>query len=441
MNFDRIKENNFPRIQIKEDFLQYIWKFQLFEKRKMQTVLNKNVQILKTGIHNRESGPDFFNGLIEIGNQLWAGNIEIHIKSSDWYVHKHEQDANYDSVILHVVWEYDVPVFYSNQKEIPTIELRNIVNNTLLKSYKNLFLNSEKWILCENMIKDVDSFILESWLNRLYFERLEDKSKFIFSLLKETNNDWEATLFQLIAQNFGLKLNKDAFFNLARSFDYSVLRKCSNSKGEIETLLFGQAGFFKTKVDDVYHSQKKIAYEYLSKKYKLSAMFNGEFQFFRLRPNNFPTLRISQLAMLYELHGNLFSIIIELENIEDFYEIFQVKTSSYWYSHYVFGKESKKRVKRTSKKFVDLILINVILPIKYAYNKYHNKNFSNDLEMLIESLAPENNNTINMYKNIGVIARNAMSTQGLLELKSNYCNKKRCLECSVGLQIIKNKQS
>lgn len=425
---------------MKEDFLHYLWKFKLYETNTLKTVDSQELFILNSGTHNKESGPDFFNGLIKIDDQLWAGNIEIHLKSSDWYVHKHEEDVNYDSVVLHVVWEYDVPVYYANDKEIPTIELQNYVNSSVLSSYFDLFSQKQKWILCEDSIKGIDSFIIDSWLNRLYFERLERKTKFILELLKSSNNDWEAVLFQLLSKSFGMKLNGDSFYNLSKSFDYSILRKCQNNPGALEILLFGQAGFFEKELEDVAFCNMKKEYSYLQKKFKLTTLFYGEFQFFRLRPNNFPTIRISQLANLYELNKNLFSKIIELYDVNKFYELFDVKASTYWDTHYVFGKESKSRIKRTSNKFSDILLINVIIPLKYAYAKYHHKNHTNQLEYLIESIGAEKNSIVDAYILNGVKVSSALQSQGLIELKQNYCDQKKCLDCSIGIRLIKGRE-
>lgn len=426
---------------LKEDFLHYLWKFKLFKLDVLETVDKKKVSLLKTGIHNKESGPDFFNGLVDIDHQRWAGNIEIHLKSSDWYAHQHEKDPNYDSVVLHVVWEYDVPVFYSNQKEIPTIQLSDYIESAVLDSYFDLFSSKQKWILCEDTIGKTDSFILEAWLNRLYFERLEKKSQKILQLLEETNNDWESVLFQLLAKSFGMKLNGEAFLDLAKSFDFSVLRKCQGIKGAIEILLMGQAGFLNENFEEIEYTVIKKEYEYLQKKFKLTSLFKGKFQFFRLRPNNFPTIRLSQLASLYERHQNLFSKVIESKDINKLYDLFSIKASSYWDTHYVFGKEAKNSIKRTSKSFADLIVLNVLIPLRYSYEKHHNKIISNDLEALVESIKPEKNSIINMYIKHGVNIKTALDTQGLLELKSSYCDLKRCLDCTIGLQLLKGKSN
>jgi len=363
----------------------------------------------------------------------------MHLKSSDWFVHQHEKDPNYDAVILHVVWEYDIPVFYSNQDQIPTLQLSDFVNKSILDSYYALFSKKSAWILCEDTIGKTDPFILESWIHRLYFERLEKKSLFIFDLLEHTNNDWEAVLFYLLAKSFGMKLNGQAFFNLARSFDFSILRKCRNRKGAIEVLLMGQAGFLDELFEEREYLTMQKEYNYLQKKYKLVPLFKGQFQFFRLRPNNFPTLRLSQLACLYENHTNLFSKVIETHSLKELYNLFSVKSSQYWDTHYVFGKVSNKKNKRTSSNFTDLIALNVLVPLQYCYKKYHHANSIYELELLMDSIKAEKNSIIEKYKQLGVNVKSALMSQGLLELKAAYCEPKRCLNCTIGLELLKAK--
>jgi len=425
-------------IQVKEDFLHYVWKYKLFQTQNLVTVSEEYISIQNFGIHNLESGPDFFNAKLRIDKQLWAGNVELHVKSSDWYAHKHEKDSNYDAVILHVVWEYDVPVFRENGNEISTLELKNRIDSKALKSYKNLFSGGRKWILCEKDIATVDAFSMKAWLTRLYFERLEMKSQQIFQLLKETSNDWEAVLFQLLAKNFGMKLNGDAFLNLAKSFDFSVLRKVCNQKGAMEYLLLGQAGFLEEKFEDIYFLEMRNEYQYLKRKFKLTPLYKGQFLFFRLRPANFPTIRISQLASLYEKQQNLFSKIIAATTREQFYELFSTRTSAYWETHYVFEKQVKPRVKKSSNAFVDLLLINTIIPLKYAYYKQQNKYIFEDLEALLESMTPEKNGILKAFDNLNVKATNGLESQALLQLKNEYCSKQRCLECAIGMKLMKS---
>ncbi|MDG2281439.1 MAG: DUF2851 family protein [Flavicella sp.] len=424
-------------VTINEEFLYYLWKFKLFDFQHIHTLDNQKIQILKVGTFNTNSGPDFLNGLLEIGQQKWAGNIEFHIKSSDWYVHGHETDKNYDAVVLHIVWEYDVPVFYSNQSEIPTLVLKNFVSPGILEKYYQLFSQQEKWILCEEEIGNTDPFIMTSWLNRLYFERLEKKYFDILELLDSNKNDWEAVLFVLISRSFGTKINADAFMNLAKSIDYKLIRKYRNETGMLEALLFGQAGFLEEHSEDVFYVHLKSEYEFLKRKHSLIPLNKEQFLFFRLRPNNFPSIRISQLAVLYEAHTHLFSELMKCKKLDDYYKILETETSLYWKNHYVFGKISIEKSKNISKSFMEVLLINVIIPLQYAFRKYNSQHNFDDLENFIHSIKKENNAVVNNFREVGVSVTSAMDTQALLQLKNEYCNYKRCLQCTIGLQLLK----
>mgnify|MGYP001181513765 CR=1 FL=1 len=431
------KRLDVSKIFFKEDFLHYLWKFKLFNIHKTQTIYNQEISIISGGTHNHNEGPDFLNAQLNIDKQLWAGNVEIHLTSSDWYVHKHEKDPNYDAVVLHVVWEYDIPVFFKDGTELPTVQLKDFVEPSILKAYYELFSGVQKWILCEDSIGETAPFVMKSWLNRLYFERLEVKSKQIFKMLEASANDWEAVLFHLLSKSFGMNLNGGAFLSLSASFNFSVLRKCQYKKGVLENLLFGQAGFLEDTIEDVCYIQMQKEFEFLKKKFQLLPLSKQQFLFFRLRPPNFPTLRISQLATLYERHMNLFSKVIERSELEDFYKLFSVTTSDYWQTHYVFGKETKKRVNKTSKSFIDVLLLNAILPLKYAYMRHHNKVDFEILEEMLQKIKPEKNSIIETFQVKGVKIKSAFDSQALLQMKHFYCDQKKCLQCGIGLELLK----
>ena len=255
--------------------------------------------IIKPGLHNTNAGPDFLNAHLKIENQIWIGNVEIHLKSSDWYAHHHEVDKNYDAVLLHVVWEDDVTIFMKNNKPLPTMVLKEFVSARVLANYQRLFCKSESWIPCQYSINTVDDFTLSNWKERLYFERLENKSKVIESLLKEENNNFEAVLFQLLVKNFGLKVNGDSFLSLSQSVDYAVFKSVRSNENNLAALLFGQAGFLEEDLEEVYYQKLRKEYMYLKHKYNLQPIANNQFSFFRMRPNNFPTIRLAQLVSLF----------------------------------------------------------------------------------------------------------------------------------------------
>ncbi|MDJ0645266.1 MAG: DUF2851 family protein [Flavobacteriaceae bacterium] len=422
---------------MKEDFIAFIWKHQYFKKDSLKTVQGESLRVVTIGEENTNTGPDFFNAQVIINDQKWAGNLELHVKSSDWYVHGHEKDPNYDNVVLHVVWRYDTPVFRSNNSQIATLELSKYMDISLMRNYQELFSKERKWINCEHEIATVEPFLLRGWLERLYFERLEQKSYLIFELLEGSKNDWEAVLFQLVAKNFGLKVNGAAFFELAKNIDFSIVRKEAAIPGQLEALLFGQAGLLNESVEDGFFMELKNKYDYQSKKYRLALLHGQPIRFFRLRPNNFPTIRLAQLAALYDEHQNLFSKIINATTLEAYYLVFDVATSSFWDTHYTFEAVSARRPKRLTKSFIDLLLINTIIPLKFIYQKNMGQVDEQEILNLIRAIKPEKNSIIEKFSQLDVDSDSAFSTQSLLQLKNEYCNRHRCLECQVGATILR----
>jgi len=420
-----------------EDFLHYLWRYKLFNTSILETTNKQTIFIKKGGVHNKNEGPDFLNAHLEIDNQLWVGNVEIHIKSSDWYLHKHEEDVNYDAVILHVVWEHDVDIYMKNSKPLPTLELKKFVNESLLKNYNSLIYQKQNWIPCENQITSIDDFLWNNWLERLYFDRLERKAQIIKEFLQHTKYDFEATAFLLLAKNFGLKINGDAFLQMAKSIDFSVVRKVRSDEQQLMALFFGQAGFLEEDIQDTYHKNLKDNYVYLKHKYRLKPISRNLFQFFRMRPNNFPTIRLAQLVALYFKHQNLFSKLMITDHKEQFYQLFSITIHDFWKSHYTFEKSSKKAQKKLTKSFIDLILINTIIPLKFVYQKNKGDLKDEIFLNLIRQVTSEKNSVISKFSKMKVLSKNALESQSLLELKNNYCTKKRCLDCAIGNHLLK----
>lgn len=417
-----------------EDYLHYLWKFKKFDVSHIKTTDMELIDILSVGHHNFNAGPDFFNAQLKIDNQLWAGNVEIHVKSSDWFLHNHEMDKAYDNVILHVVWEHDTDVFRKDNSKIPTLELKT--SKVSWNTYEKLFSKSEKWINCEHDFANISDFEMSNWLERLYFERLERKSEDISVLLKSSKSDWEAVLFKMLAKNFGLKVNGDAFLSIANSIDFSIIRKVQSNQLALESLLFGQAGFMEQHIEESYHLGLKKEYNYLKQKFLISNNTVIPVQFFRLRPFNFPTIRLSQLANLYHENQNLFSKVIEIDALDNFYNLFSVSTSQFWESHYTFEKSSKRSRKVLTKAFIDLLLINTIIPLKFSYAKSQGKDIDHSLTALIESVASEENSIVEKFNALKKISTSALQSQGLLQLKNEYCNKNKCLQCAVGSSLL-----
>ena len=420
-----------------EDFLHYLWKFKKITFQNLKTTKNEAVEVISVGEHNFNSGPDFFNAKLIINEQLWAGNVEIHIKSSDWYLHNHENDKNYNNVILHVVWDHDVEVHRANNTSLPTVELKNLVSQTILNNYQTLFHQSKKFINCEKDIKNVNDFILDNWLERMYFERLENKSKLIINELQKSNNNWEAVLFKMMMKNFGLKVNGDSFYSIANSIDFTVVRKLQNNQTQLEAIFFGLAGFLEDKNSDIYYLTLKKEYSYLKNKFQLSSLGIVTPKFFKLRPSNFPTIRLSQFSKLLHKHPNLFSKVIAMKNVEEFYDLFNVKASEYWNEHFTFNKVSSKNKKTLTKNFIDLIIINTILPLKFCYAKSIGQEINEELINVIQKLKNEKNSIIEQFIKLEIECNSAMKTQSLIEMYNNYCLKNKCLQCAIGNHLIK----
>jgi hypothetical protein len=423
---------------MKEDFLHYLWKFKKFDFSDLKTSNGEAVTIINCGQYLQKAGPDFFNAQITIDNQKWAGNVEIHVKSSDWYVHHHERDESYENVILHVVWEHDTEIFRKNNTEIPVLVLQNYVSKSVLENYKAL-ISPKSWIFCEKQLTSVDTFAFKNWQERLFFERLERKSKPIQELLEATNQDWETVLFCLLAKNFGLNTNGELFLEIAQNISFPIIRKEGFELENLEALLFGFAGFLETEREDTYYKDLKFRFYYLLQKYQLERKHINPVQFFQHRPDNFPTIRLSQLANLYFNQQNLFSKLIAATTVNTVYDLLAVSVSEYWQTHYQFDKISPKKKKALSKSFIDLIVINTIVPIQFAYAKSKNKDISEELISLLNQVAPESNAIIQKFATFGIKSKSAFDTQSLLQLKNEYCNKSQCLSCAVGAALLSGK--
>jgi hypothetical protein len=425
--------NNLP-----EEFLQHIWENKLFHSKKITTSAGEHLEILNIGKRNTDSGPDFFNAKIKIGKTVWAGNIEIHKKSSDWQKHKHHEDKAYDNVVLHVVEKNDYQVKRSNQEIIPTILLE--YPEQLKTNYQNL-LDSKTWIACQNQFHKIDPVLLQLGFNRLMIERLENKTDEILKKLEHNKNDWNETFYQMLAKMFGFKVNAIPFELLAKSVPLHILAKHKNNLLQLEALLFGNSGLLNNQLlGDDYYLQLRNEYSFLYKKYQIKGIESHLWKFMRLRPGNFPTLRISQLAALIHRSNALFSKIIEIENLEDLKELFKVHASEYWNIHYSFNKTSKRKSKKelggTS---INTLIINVVIPFLFVYGEKQNKDYLKNRALeFLEQLPPENNSILTNWRKLGLKSRSAFETQALLQLKNIYCEKKKCLNCQIGVKLIQN---
>lgn len=421
---------------MREELLHYIWRYQRFNRFNFTTTSGLELRIAQPGQHNHNAGPDFLNAKIRVNDLVWAGHVEIHIKSSDWYTHKHHLDLNYDAVILHVVWENNREVYRTNGSIIECLELKNLVNHSIWINYKSL-LASKDWVNCGQGFSEVDDTVLHNWITRLYFERLEAKTKRIKSLLKNSAYDWEYVLFVQLFRAFGTKVNAEAFESCARSIPLSIFRKHQHSITDLEALLMGQLSLLNESIDDRYYISLKNRYGFSKSKYGLLTEGVFPLKFARLRPANFPQLRIAQFAGLYHKNLNLFMALMNAKSRKDFKSILQSSPSEYWRSHYNF-RSTHKRADHSSfsDEFVNLLLINAVIPIKYLYQLERGSLVLEDLSRLLEDLPMENNSIVKRFTQLKTVPKTALFSQGLVQLKKNYCDKNACLKCAVAQDIL-----
>ncbi len=421
---------------IPENFLHYIWKNKLFNAENLVDDEGNGIKILTTGTHNTDAGPDFFNAKIKTGNTVWAGNVEIHIQSSDWYKHKHHKDKAYNNVILQVVLENNRETFSEDNKKIPTAILK--FNKDIYKKYQKL-INNEQVISCKNFISEIDTFYLNSWFSSLLFERAEQKTEYAKTLLDYKTGNWEELFYIMTARAFGFKVNALPFELSAKSLPSLILAKHKNNKLQIEALLFGQAGMLNDEIDDHYFNELKEEYQFLKTKYKLNPIENHLWKFLRIRPSDFPTVRIAQFADLIFKSSHLFSKIIETETLPELEKMFDIEASSYWNTHYKFGQETRFKIKKFGQTAVNSIIINTIIPILFLYGKEKgNPEITGKAIRFLEDMKPEKNNITKKWISSGLEIKNAYFSQSLIQLYNEYCLKKRCLDCRIGHLYLQN---
>ena len=420
-----------------EDFLQYIWQHRLNLPECNMTSEGERVETIQTGQLNKDAGPDFLDARIRIGDTLWAGCVEIHLQSSDWEKHGHHEDPAYNNVILHAVYRHDADSYNLRRQKIPVLELH--FDEQYFNNYNRLAASKEH-IACRNDLHKLDDFTMALWLERLAVERLEQKAEAIMQAYCATENNWEETLYQRLARNFGFSLNALPFESLAKSLPLKILLKHKDNMMQIEALLFGQAGMLTDEnITDAYFLELQKEYLYLKKKYDLSPIDRFLWKFLRLRPINFPTLRIAQFADLIYRSEHLFSQITEAENTDTYEKLFDLQASSYWDDHYVFGKETAKRKKPLGKSSIRTVIINTVVPFLFVYGKARCKDdFCTRAVSLLENLSAEKNAILAQWEELGVKNTDAFISQALLQLNNEYCQPQRCLSCAIGNRIVRN---
>ena len=421
-----------------ESFLHYIWQCQYFNKEAV-TSGGEEISVFKAGILNTDAGPDFSQAKIRIGDIEWAGNVEIHINSSDWISHKHNQDNAYENVILHVVWNNDKEILRKDGSSIPTLELKKIVEDSLIRGFKKL-INSPHSIPCSQSFSQIDSITRLSMLDKALTQRLETKAAVVSELLSRNKGDWEETFYQTLARNFGFKVNADPFSQLAKSLPYKIIQRQNSNLHQIEALLFGQAGMLETKTKDEYHSLIYREYQLLKVKYSLAAsrLNAAQWKFLRLRPANFPTLRIAQFAALLFSQKNIFSKILELDSYQSFKMILEVTQSAYWQTHYRFGKKALEKVPCLGESSFQNVLINSVVPFFVAYGKAKDDTSYLDRAMsFLEHIPAEKNKITRAWGELGISVKTSFDSQALIEQYNNFCQKRQCLNCAIGASLLK----
>jgi hypothetical protein len=421
-----------------EAFLHYIWKYRLYDSKKYQLPNGSAIEIVNVGEQNFNAGPDFTNVQIKIGDTLWVGNCEIHINASDWYKHNHHTNKAYNNVVLQVVHNNDVQVTLPNGEAIPTIVLS--YPNYFAENYNNL-INNSQWIACANYIATIDHFTVSQWLTKLCIERLEERTLEIEQILELNKNNWEETFYQFLAKHFGFKVNALPFEMLARSLPLTYLAKHKTNLLQVEALLYGQAGMLESvnSSDDYYLSLQK-EYNFLNKKFELKPIDSHVWKFMRLRPANFPTIRIAQFAALIHQSSALFSKLLEINTPVEIEELLSVSASVYWETHYRFEKKSRLKVKSLSPESIHLLTINAIVPLLFVYWKKKNSIEQQEKAIsILEHISAEHNSIIEKWVKLGIAPKNAFESQALLQLKNKYCASKKCINCMIGNKLINKK--
>ena len=419
-----------------EEFLQYLWKYRLY-KPGLSLVSGEPLEVIHPGEQNFDEGPDFFNARIRLGHTIWAGNAEVHIRASDWQRHDHDVEKNYGNVVLHVVYENDYPVTRANGEIIPAVELRDQFDMAMFERYRG-FMQNRQWIPCEGLIGSVSAFEKEIWLERLLIERLERKEAGIAAALKLNQNDWHETFYRSLGKAFGFKLNADAFESLTKSLPQQYLDKHKDNLMQVEAMLFGQAGLLGEDLSGQYAQTLWHEYKYLRKKFQLQPINGHLWRFMRLRPSNFPTVRIAQFAMLIHQSSALLSQLLEIENTSKLLQLLDTDCSEYWHTHYHFGKSSPPKSKHMGEASAISLVINTVVPFMFALGRQKDDQPMKDKALqLLQDLPGEDNSITKHWTALTMDNSSAANSQALIELKNNYCDLKKCLNCRIGNVLIR----
>lgn len=418
-----------------ESLLQYIWKNSLFRPGQLVSTEREPVMVIYPGMHNHNAGPDFLEAKIKIGNTFWAGNVELHMRTSDWHKHKHDSNPDYQNIILHVVYEDDEPL---GGASFSTLELKDHIEEAVIQRYHKL-MSLDKTVPCATQLNSIPELVWNTWLDRMLAERWEQRLDEWHLLWLQAGNDWRTLLYYRLAANFGFHVNRDAFLELALSIPLNILVKHRNNLMQTEALLFGQSGLLQSGSQDTYMQELEKEYHFLRRKYQLTPMVAHRWKFLRLRPYNFPTIRIAQFAMLVHQSLELFAQLMEIKKAKDLLPLLDIHASPYWDNHYRFGEFTEdKQVKHLGKDAVFNIMINTVAPMQYLYARLQGKSALHENSLnLLQSIKAEHNKITRAWKDAGVTAKDAAQSQALLQLFNEYCNTKNCLNCAIGNRLVR----
>lgn len=428
-----------------EKLLHYVWKHRLFPQVNLMTTDGLSVEVIDAGLHNNDAGPDFFNAKLKIGGVMWVGNVELHLKASQWYQHGHERDEAYDNVVMHVVTEADRDVFNSRNERLRQLVIS--IPQSVKDNYETL-LREDRYPRCYRIIPELDTLTVHSWMSALLTERMERKAVDIAQRATEANGSWEDAYFQTLARNYGFGVNTDAFETWAKSFPIHNVDHHRDDIFQIEAFFFGQAGMlspgfiperYREQADkDPYLSRLRMEYRFLKNKFRMEPIDHNQWKLLRLRPQNFPQIRMSQLVTLFYNRKSNLSRLLDCKTVAEMTELFATQVTDYWQTHYTFGVESERSEKHMSKSSIQLLILNTAVPMLFAYGKYkHSEEYVNRAISILEELKAEDNNIVRMWKECGLSVSNASDSQALLQLKREYCDKKECLRCRVGYRFLK----
>lgn len=419
-----------------ERLLHYVWKYGLYGSAPLTTTEGQSLAVVDPGIENQDAGPDFFNAKIRIGDTMWAGSVEIHDRASDWLRHHHDTDKAYDAVILHVVEVADVPIVRTNGERIPILVLPV---PSAIRAQIDWLLSRDQSVSCLPRLREVDPIFITSWMDVLLSERLERKANDLLKLLEHYQGDWNEVLYVSMTRSFGFGVNNDAFERLARSLPYRYIQKQRISQSQVEAMLFGQAGMLRENIEKCeYYRLLQREYAFLRHKFGLQPLEESIFKQLRLRPQSFPQVKLAQLAAIWCQHDILFSKILEAKTPGEIKSFFRLQPSDFWLTHYQFNYESARSEKWIGDRARDILLINTVVPLFFAYGQSHKRPEYCDRSLrLLESIQPERNHIVSLFQQGGIGVRNAGDTQALIQLKREYCEKRKCLYCRIGFRLLK----